>query len=406
VVFGAGLGMVVGNTPITLFTFGLFLGPVTRGLGWENSTFAAALFVSQVGGAVSMPFVGRWIDRYGIRRVTLLCVVIFSVATVLVSVAQSLFLFLLLYGICGVSGAGRGPISYAKAISGWFQSRRGLALGIAFSGLGIGSALIPQLTRHLIADFGWRGAYIGLGILTFAVAFPTVALFIREPQQSATHWTAAATSQMQPPEIEPLAGEREERLTASPAFWLLIATGFLSSVALTGTVTLMVPLLTDTGRSIEFATWILSLAAFASAGGRLVSGYLLDHFLAAYVAASFFLLALGGIAFLNASSFYAAVLGGLFLGLGMGAETSILVFLLGRYFRYHRFGEACGFLFAVSVLGNGVGPWLMAESYDLAHSYNIALVAFGFALVAAVFFVLRLGPYRYPATEVLAESRP
>jgi MFS family permease len=399
VVVGAALGMVVGNTPITLFTFGLFLKPVTSELGWNNSTFAAALLISQVVGAISMPFVGRCIDRYGMRRMTLWSVVIFSLATALMSQARSLVLFLILYAICGLTGSGRGPISYSKAISAWFQARRGLALGIAFAGLGAGSAIIPHVTRLLIDHFGWRNAYIGLGVITFVVAFPTVILFLHEPIPSQEKNHASVAGQAPQPAYmtsQRTMGERME----SRVLWCLMTVGFLASIALTGVVTLIVPLLTEHGIPTPFATTILSLAGIASTAGRFLGGYLLDHFVAPYVALSFFLLALLGIVLLNVSALSAPIWGGLCLGLGMGAEISILVFLVGRYVALSKFGEACGYVLAVSVLGNGAGPWLMTLSYDLANSYNTALVGFSFALVVCLFFLFRLGPYRYPPTAV------
>src|SRR5579864_4814370 len=185
VAFGATLGLAVGNAAVTLFTFGIFLKPVTAEFGWDRSTFATALFVSQVTGAASMPLIGKWIDQWGIRRITLAFIVLFAVSTALLAETRSIGPFILLYGISGIAGSGRGPIAYAKAISAWFERRHGLALGIAASGTGIGTALVPQITRGLIDHFGWRGAYIGLAAITFAVSFPAVALFIREPNNTA-----------------------------------------------------------------------------------------------------------------------------------------------------------------------------------------------------------------------------
>src|ERR1700686_5360874 len=77
VVLGATLGMVVGNSPMVLFTFGLFLKPISSEFGWDRTTFATAIFVSQVVGAVSMPFIGKLVDRLGIRRVTLAFIFLF-----------------------------------------------------------------------------------------------------------------------------------------------------------------------------------------------------------------------------------------------------------------------------------------------------------------------------------------
>ena len=91
-------------------------------------------------------------------------------------------MFITLAGICGLISTGQAPPAYAKAVSSWFDERRGLALGIAMAGIGIGATAVPQFARWAIDTFGWRAAYVALGALTFAVAFPSVALLVREPE--------------------------------------------------------------------------------------------------------------------------------------------------------------------------------------------------------------------------------
>src|SRR5580658_7015422 len=102
-----------------------------------------------------------------------------SVAAVSLTRA-SLWMFTALYTVAGLAFAGHGPQPYIKAIAGWIDKKRGLALGTAMTGVGIGIILVPQLARYLIGTFGWRHAYLGLGVVVFAVAFPAVAAFVRD----------------------------------------------------------------------------------------------------------------------------------------------------------------------------------------------------------------------------------
>src|SRR5439155_20683909 len=88
----------------------------------------------------------------------------------------------ILFALAEAASAIQTPIGYAKAIAAWFDRRRGLALGIAMSGVGLGGFVMPQLAQALIDRVGWRGAYPILGLLTLAIAFPLVALWIREPR--------------------------------------------------------------------------------------------------------------------------------------------------------------------------------------------------------------------------------
>jgi len=395
VVFAATLGMIVGNSPMVLFTFGLFLKPVISDFGWDRTTFATAIFVSQVAGAASMPFVGKLIDTLGIRRVTLAFILLFSVATALLSQTRTSGQFILLYGIGGVAGSGRGPLAFAKAISERFEARRGLALGVSTTGLGIGAAVIPWITRLLIENVGWRGAYVGLGIITFAVSFPAVAFFIREPEHIANE--ASLSTRETPKSTVPGPQVlRHKMLMKSSLFWLLIVAGFLTSAALNGTFVHIVPLLTDRGLSIRTATSILSFSALALIGAQIISGYLLDRFFAGYIAALFWTVSALGILLLSIRMIgMVPLLGVVCIAFGLGAESNLAAFLVSRYFGLLRFSEIFGYVLGVLVLGNGSGPWVMARCYDFQHSYSLALGCFAFALILSTLLISRLGPYRY-----------
>ena len=405
VVFGSTLGLIVGNGPITLFTFGVFLKPIVATFGWNRGTVASAVTVSQALGALATPFVGRMVDRWGVRRVTLPFIAAFALTTAAIALTPaSPFIFILLYGICGLFGGGQAPLNYAKAISSWFESKRGLALGIAMSGVGIGTALDPQIVRVLIAHVGWRGAYVGLGVLTFALAFPAVALFIREPDRdsisdrerlaSAGHIHDAAGNAPGMPVGEAVKGFR---------FWTILVCVFMVAASVNGSIAHIVPILTDRGVSPAVATSLLSVTGVALIGGRILSGFILDRFFAPYVAACFFLLPLTGVGLLSSGAAgIVPLLGTICLGLGLGSEIDIMAFLVGRYFGVRTFGEIYGYIMAAFVFASGLGPTIMGVCYDRTHSYKLALEGFAVALAIASILISRLGPYAFPAPKRVA----
>ena len=177
VVAGSTLALVVCNGPVVAFTFGLFLKPISQEFGWNRGAMSAASAVAALMIAVVVPFAGMLVDRFGVRRILLPVIVLSSISIAAISLTPaSLLVFVTLYAVAGLATAGHGPQPYAKTIAAWFDSRRGLALGIAMAGVGLGIVLVPQLTRYLIETYGWRSAYVGLGALLFAVAFPAVAL--------------------------------------------------------------------------------------------------------------------------------------------------------------------------------------------------------------------------------------
>src|SRR6266566_1159356 len=114
--------------------------------------------------------------RLVIRRVALPGLVFYAFAMCLLGLSpKSLLIFTLLFALAEAASAIQTPIGYAKAISAWFDRRRGLALGIAMSGVGLGGFVMPQLAQVLIEWGGWRSAYPLLGLLTLIIAFPVVA---------------------------------------------------------------------------------------------------------------------------------------------------------------------------------------------------------------------------------------
>lgn len=399
VVFGSTLGLIVGNGPITLFTFGVFLKPIIATFGWNRGTVASAITVSQALGALATPFVGKLVDRWGVRRVTLPFIAVFALTTAAIALTPaSPLVFILLYGICGLAGGGQQPLNYAKAISAWFESSRGLALGIAMAGVGIGTALDPQIVRVLINHFGWRGAYVGLGVLTFGLAFPAVAFFVREPDQESAadreHLTSAGYTHDLSGNAPGMAmGEALKGFR----FWFLLVAVFLVAAAVNGTIAHVVPLLTDRGISAAVATSMLSVTGIALIGGRILSGFFLDRFFAPYVAACFFLLPLSGIGLLSSGAGgIIPLLGTVCLGLGIGSEIDIMAFLVSRYFGIRTFGEIYGWIMGVFVFASGLGPTIMGVCYDRTHSYNVALEGFAVSLALASLLISRLGPYTFP----------
>jgi MFS family permease len=394
IVFGAMLSMVVAQGPVILYTLGLFIKPLNQEFGWDRASISAAGGIAAIFSAITIPFVGSLMDRWGVRTVLLPIVVLCAASVALIALTpQSVAVFMLLFAITGVLGSGQGPLGYAKCVSAWFDDRRGLALGITMSGIGLGAAFIPQYAQFLIGNLGWRAAYAGLGLLTLIVAFPAVFLFIREPAKAKT---AAAQSQSFPSENRPPDLEVREVL-GGRRFWLIAFALLLVSTVTQGLVVHTVPLLTDKGYSPETAATLMIAVGLSTMAGRLLSGYLVDRIFAPFVAAFFFLLPCIGIYLLDST--ISPVVGIISLGLASGTEIDMIGFLTSRYFGMKRFGQLYGYLFASFVVGSAVGPYMMGLAFERLHSYEPALWTFSAFMLLASGAILSLGPYRFPAEE-------
>src|SRR5713226_863172 len=394
IVFGATLSMLVAQGPVILYTLGLFIKPLNQEFGWDRASISAAGGIAAISSAITIPFVGSMMDRWGVRAVLLPIVVLCASSVALIALTPtSIVVFMLFFAITGFLGSGQGPLGYAKCVSAWFDDRRGLALGVTMSGIGLGAALVPQYAQWLIGSFGWRTAYVGLGLLTLMIAFPAVFLFISEPMNDkATDRVPAgssAVSQDRLPDLEvreALAGRR---------FWLIAIALMLVSTVTQGMVVHTVPLLTDNGYSPETAAALMVAVGLSTMAGRLLSGYLVDRIFAPFVAAFFFLLPCLGIYLLDSA--ISPVAGIISLGLASGTEIDMIGFLTSRYFGMKRFGQLYGYLFASFVVGSAFGPYMMGLAFERLHSYEPALWSFGAFMLLASTLILCIGPYRYPA---------
>ena len=386
---------LVGSGAINGFTFGIFLKPVANDLGVGRGVLSSALLMSTFMTAVGCLAFGALFDLIRIRTTLLLGVTFYAASVVALSLLRpSLAVIYALFGLSGLFGTGQTPLGYSKLIAEWFDRDRGLAMGIIQAGVGLGGIFVAQLARFLIGTFGWREAYIGMGITIFVVAFFPVAIFLREPDSALSASNASSESVGKDRvAIGPTAGEV---LRTSSQFWLLAIAFFLVVVTAIGPLIHAVALLTDRGISIQRATAALSAAGLAMILGRMLAGYCLDKLFGPYVAVVSVAGAMIGLGLLiSPARGLVPIAGTVLCGLSMGAEGDIVPYFVSRYFGLRAFGQIYGYLFAVFMVGVGVGPSLLGFSFDHWHSYAPMFLMFEGALFVACLMFLRLGPYRF-----------
>ncbi len=398
IVFAAMLGLIVGQGAINVFAAGVFLKPVAQELGFGRGDISTAIGLSSVITALTVPFFGRLVDQFGVRPMLLWSITLFALATAaLALLTTSTAILYLLFAISGVMSVGQTPTAYCKVITAWFDRQRGLALGLALAAVGLGTALIPQLSNALIGHFGWRMGYVGLGIAIFALAFLPVALFVHEPA------TPKAALSPRSGEVATLTGIGFAEAIRTWRYWAMTLTFFFAATAINGSLIHVVPLLTDRGISAGVAIGALSAAGLALIVGRVIAGYCIDKIFASYIAVLFLLAPMAGIAIL-ATGMANPVIGTVLLGLGIGAEIDLMSFIISRYFGVRFFGALHGFMFAPVLLGNAVGASILGWCFQLLHSYTPGFALLEVLLAVACMLIMTLGQYRYPAMPEPAPS--
>jgi len=390
------LGLIVGAGPINVFTFGVFLKPITAELGIGRGLLSSALTLQSSIGALACPVFGWMIDRWGVRRCMIPGLVFYTlgIAGYALMRTDAMMLTYAIFAVGGLFIPVAGPVPYSTVIAQWFDRQRGLALGVGMAGVGLGVALMPQLAERLIADFGWRVAYIGLAVATMIFAFVPVALFVREP----AGFTAQPDRGQSRGAALNLPGAGVGTALRSWLFWGLGIAFLLDVIAINGTLTHIVALLTDRGITREVAVNALSGTGIALLAGRILSGWFLDRFWGPYVAIGFFATPMLGLALLMSHAEGAApFLGAICLGIGIGAEIDLMAFFASRYFGLRNYAKIYGTMFGLFGLGVGIGPTLSGLSFDHYHSYTPIFVVYEIMLLVTCVIFLRLGPYPYPA---------
>jgi MFS family permease len=391
-VFASILGLIVGAGAITVFGPGVFMKPVAQELGLGRGTISTAIGMSQIVMGLATPFLGRLIDRHGVRTVMLPTIVLFALSTASLSLmTKSVALVMILFGLQGLLGSGQTPTGYSRIISARFDEQRGMALGVALAGVGLGTALVPQLTRVLLQNFGWRTGYLGLACAILVLAFIPVAIFFKEtPKEMEAREKSKVSAQGLP-------GLELSEALRSSKYWALTISFFLSLTVINGVIIHVVPLLTDRGMPLSAATTALSAAGLAMIAGRIFGGWLLDRIYASYVAIALFLCPMIGIAILaSGAKGSAPIIGTVLCGIGVGGEIDLMAFMISRYFGLRSFGALHGLLFTATAFANALGSNLMGWSYQIKRTYAPVFLLFEVLMVVSIILIARMGPYRYP----------
>ena len=398
IVVVAAIGLGLGYAPIIVYSFSVFIKPLTQDLHSNRASISLAFTLANLMTSISSPLVGRLADRFGARRVILIATAIF--ASLLISaplLSSKLWSFYLFYGLLGFVGSAPAPIPYVKVISRWFDRHRGAALGLTMLGIGTGAILMPAFAQRLIAMLGWRSTYVVIGMLVLLVSVPIVAFFLKEsPEERGLlpDGVSVARNVGQKQNSEEGLNWWEARRSAT--FWLMVSALFLVGASVHGCVVHLAPLLSDQGLTPQRVALAITVLGTALMIGRVASGYLLDRVFAPRVAMWIFGAVAFGIALLRTAAGTRLVFLAVFLiGLGMGAEVDIIAYLTSRYFGLRAFGEIYGYAFASYTVAGALGPWLMGLGFDRSGSYGSVLVGFLLATSLAVVLMTRLGPYRF-----------
>jgi MFS family permease len=389
VVLAACLGVLAGFGSLFVYTFAVFVKPLSAHFGWNRESVSLGFAIGAMTVGLSSPLIGRLIDRLGPRRIILPCMTVFGCGIASLSLLRSaLWQFYATCFVIGLVGNGAAHLAYARSISTWFQKRLGMALAFVMVGAGLGAMILPVVAQAIVTRSGWRAAYAVLGGLSLLLGLPLSWRYIRErgpvQNQSAPVVHSGATWQQ---------GMR------SYAFWIIVALLFVGSISMNGAITHLSALLTDRGITAADAALCASILGGTSVLGRVFTGWLLDRFFGGRVAFVVSLITATGIFSLaRANSFAAGAFATTLIGIGAGGEAAITPYLLTRYFGLRSFSTLYGITWTFYAAAGATGPVILGRAFDTTGSYTSFLLVL--AVVSGIAGAANLLLPKYPAAAV------
>ncbi len=404
VLSSATVGLALGYSNIGVVSFGLFVIPLADAFGWGRGDISVAMLLMNATVVVMAPLAGVLIDRLGVRRVLLPSIVLFALAVAaLARLDGNILVFYLTYVLLTAFGIGTTPTTYMRTVVAWFNRKRGLAIGIAMAGVGLGATLIPPAVQFVIMHFGWRWAYLALAGLALFISLPLVAALLVEKPEDLGQLPDGRAPEIIRKDSRTWVGYSFSLCLRQRSFWLMSIGFSLLGMFTSGILAHLVPLLQDRNVSPELAALGASLLGITLIAGRIVCGLLLDRFPARLIVVGFLLGPVVGLAMLagGASSGW-AFLSVLLVGLAIGAEMDFMTYLVSRYLGLLAFGRTYGFMYSAFAVGAGFGPVLMGYAHQYSGNYGIALWGLCAATALALVPFSCLGPY--PAQSIAGPS--
>jgi len=359
------------------FSFGVFMPYISADTGWDRASlslpYSCYVFVYSALGVVS----GRLTDRLGPRAVLIAGGCLLGGGIMLMSRVHALWQLYIVLGLVAASGMSAAYVPCNATVVRWFARKRGLALSITSSGASFGMFIFPPLATALIMAYGWRGAYLILGLLALCLIVACAAFVARDPEKMGLHPdglppldppSSHAAMDISLPRDWSLA---EAKRTA--AFWLMVAIFTLTWLVVFMPMVHIVPFAVDLGIARFRAAMTISVIGFAGFAGRLAIGTISDRFGRALTLGVCLLLqALAFAGFTLSTGLWLLYSAAALFGFSYGGVTALFPALIGDFFGPMSVGSIVGFIFALAGAPAAFGPLIAGYIYDATRSYSAA----------------------------------
>jgi MFS family permease len=385
--------MAVGVNARTAFS--LLFPAILGEFGWDRGITAGASSFGFLVSAVVTPFVGRLMDLRGPRIVVELGVLAMGAGLILASLVREPWQ--LYFTLGALVGGGVNCLAYTGQsiyLTNWFVRRRGLALSIAFSGVGLGSITILPWLGWLIETAGWRSACIWLGILLLILLAPLNLLLKHRPEDIGLHPDGLSSGQASSAHAANIVDHAWAaidwtlgRALRTRRFWWLAAGYFCGLFSWYAVQVHQTKYLIEIGFTPGEAAWALGLVSLVAVPGQIALGHLSDRIGREWVwmigNLGFVICYVCLIALRSGPTpvlLYAMIVAQGALGYGL---TSVMGPIPAEIFAGPYYGSIFGTVMVAAILGGAAGPWIAGIIYDATGTYSLAFwIAAGCSLIS------------------------
>ena len=346
--------------------------------GSVSLVFSLAGFLYFALGIISGPLADRW----GSRKMAILGMVIIGVGLVLAGLATTLTQVYLAYGLGIGFGVGLSYVPVVGAVQRWFVKKRGFASGLAVSGIGVGTLVMPPLASHLIGTIGWREAYIAIGIVSAVVGIGAALLVANDPHDHGLY-PDGLPGEVEDPGIRS-SGVSISAAVTSMRFVGLYLACLVGSFGLFVPFVHLVPFAQDQGISQSSAVVLLGVVGIGSTVGRFFLGVLADRMgrLLA-VLATFVGIGLSMVLWHFSTNIWLLGLFAFMFGTFYGGFVALLPTVVMDDFGSRNVSGLIGILYTSVAVGTLFGPSVAGYAFDLTHSYDLPILASAITSMAA-----------------------
>lgn len=343
------VGIAFGVTVLMVTVFNYAAAPIAADLGLSPAQTAGALSLHLAVLIVALPLAGALADRIGARRVILASAVAYGLALAAIAqVSSGPTQLYVAFVAAGIAGAGVSPVSYNRVIVHRFHRNRGLALGVALSGTGLGGMILPWIVQPVIAAEGWRPAFLLLAaVATCAGLF---AGLIAGHEQAADHPSLVQR------------GATLRQALSTRAFWQMGIAFAFAGIAIAGFMSQLTAIFQAKGLAAEAVPAFHTAIGASTIVGRLAGGALMDRVPARLVGAGAALVGAVGLSAFAAGAQgpLAILLVGAAVGLCTGAESDVVSYLASRFYGVRNFARIYAVQGSLFMVGLASGPVLGA----------------------------------------------